>query len=401
MDPYITEELKYFSKPFFASVGALLVFIALTGYVFYDFINAFIGTIIYPLTAAFVVFVGLIFLVHKTQDLNTWNIRYMIAAIFSLFMITFLQIFDWHTATTHTPFQRPIGHNILHLADFFIPIMILSVYFHFESISRATYNPTMMLLLGFLILPYLPLTILTIFFHNVEANTLLYDFLPFFSIATLIIVIFSIRVILRLYLSSVDRQIKRSSVLMIIGLFYLSFSFVTQIITPDIIDFGLFSANIFQLMILMLGVMFLTISYITHPIFLYASPYKIYSMIVYDERGDLIWSKNFEIESEADPSIIQLEVNVMSTIQLLLKQVSGFSGNIKQIEFFQQGRVVIEKIGSYTFLIITKGVSRQFHVALSQFVKLQLKTVQELTRLTTESLESGLSLYFPYVYMYN
>ena len=401
MDQYIVEELKYFSKLFFIAVGALLVFIILTGYIFYDFINQLLDTILYPLTAALVVLVGLVFLVYKTRDLNTWNIRYMFSAIFSLFMITFLQIFDWHTATSHTPFQRPIGHNILHLADFFIPIMILSVYLHFESISRATYNPTMMILLGLLIFPYLPLTILTIFFHNEQANVLLYDFLPFFSIATVIIVIFSIRVILRLYLSSVDRQIKRSSVLMIIGLFYLVFSFVTQIITPDTIDFGLFSANIFQLMILMLGAMLLTISYITHPIFLFASPYKIYSMIVYDAQGELIWSKNFEIESETDPSIIQLEVDVMSTIQLLLKQVSGFSGNIRQIEFSQQGRVVIEQIGSYTFLIITKGVSRQFYVALSQFVNFQTKRINHSIKLTDEALDIGLRLYFPYVYMYN
>lgn len=347
----------------FATMG-VLGYIIITGFIFESAMSALTLTIAYPIIATLTsVFFSTILFVRAKQY-NVRGMRYMLIFGFSLFMFNLLQVFRWDVAHGDTPFKRPLGNEILNLADIFITIAIFSLYLHFESIENDRFHPIYGSLVALTIFPLMAINFVVILTQNEDLNLIIEYFLLPFSVAVIFIIIYGIRIILRIYLFTEQDVIKKGTMAMMISIIYMGIAFTTQTLTSDIINFGLFEAEIHQLWLFALATSMLSYAYIVNPYFLYSFPFNISEIIIYDHDGIPLWDYKFSETHDHKP--LPIKSSALSAIGGLLKEVSGFSGSMTNIQF-TDGSMLITVTARYTLCLITEKNSRLISWAFKGF----------------------------------
>ncbi|MFV2015244.1 MAG: hypothetical protein ACC656_07450 [Candidatus Heimdallarchaeota archaeon] len=345
---------NYFLVVVVAILG-ILGYVIITGYIFGDFISTLSFTKTYPIIATLtsVMFSGVLFI--RAKQNNVRGIRYLLIFGLSLFMFNLLQIFQWDVAHDETPFKRPIGSEILNLADMFIAIAILSLYLHFESIENIKFHPIYASLVALTVFPIIVINLLVIITQNEDINSIIRYLLPWFSFSVIFIIIYRIRIILRIYLFTEQEVIRRGTLVMMTSVIYMGIAFSTQTLTSDVINFGFFEAEIFQLWLFALATSMLSYAYIVNPYFLYAFPFNISEIMVYDNDGIPLW--DYQFSQTHSQGAFPIKSGALTAIGGLLREVSGFSGFITNIEF-TDGHLLITPMEEYTLCLVTEKNSR-------------------------------------------
>ncbi|OLS22031.1 MAG: hypothetical protein HeimC2_30850 [Candidatus Heimdallarchaeota archaeon LC_2] len=333
----------------------ILGYIILTGYIFQDFMNSLTKSEIYPgiATSTTVLFSSVLFI--RAKQNNVRGIRYLLIFGFSLFMFNLLQIFSWDVARVDTPFKRPIGNEILNLADMFLAFAVVSLYLHFESIESVKFHPVYASLVGLSVFPIVVVNLLVILTQNEDLNSTIEYFLPWFSISVIFIVINGIRVTLRIYLFTDNKAIRRGTLSMMTSIIYMAIAFSTQTLTSDNINFGLFEAEIHQLLLFAIATSMLSYAYIVNPYFLYAVPFTVSEIMVYDINGIPLWDYQFSKVHSQKP--LPIKSSALNAIGALLREVSGFSGVMTNIGF-TDGNLLIKHMDTYALCLVTEKNSR-------------------------------------------
>lgn len=351
----IRDDFKnYFLVVVFAILG-IFGYVTITGFIFRDSMSTFTPTKSYPIIATLTsaMFTSVLFI--RAKQNNVRGIRYLLIFGLSLLMFNFLQIFRWDVAHDYTPFKRPIGNEILNLADMFIAIAILSLYLHFESIENTKFHPLYASLVALTVFPIIAINLLVIITQNEDINSIIKYFLPWFSFSVIFIVIYGIRVILRIYLFTEQESIKRGTLAMMSSILYMAIAFSTQTLTSDSINFGFFEAEIHQLWLFALATSMLSYAYIVNPYFLYAFPFNISEVMVYDNDGIPLW--DYQFSQTQSQRALPIKSGALTAIGGLLREVSGFSGFITNIQF-TDGHLLITPMERYTLCLVTEKNSR-------------------------------------------
>jgi len=393
--------LNYFLVIVFAILG-IFSYVIVTGFIFRDYVSSLTLTKTYPIIATLtsVMFSSVLFI--RAKQNNVRGIRYLLIFGFSLFMFNFLQIFRWEVAHDYTPFKRPIGNEILNFADMFIAIAILSLYLHFESIENNNFHPFYASLVALTVFPIIVINLLVILTQNDNINSIIKYFLPWFSFSVIFITIYGIRVILRIYLFTEQESIKRGTLAMMTSIIYMAISFSTQTLTSDLVNFGFFEAEIFQLWLFALATSMLSYAYIVNPYFLYAVPFNISEIMVYDHDGIPLWDYQFSQTQSQKP--LPIKSGALTAIGGLLREVSGFSGFITNIQF-TDGHLLITPMERYTLCLVTEKKSRLITWAFRGFSKemdplivkyLQKTLRQDFSKEDEKEAKILIARYFPF-----
>jgi hypothetical protein len=375
-------DLRNYMLVILIAIFGILGYVILTGYLFRDFMISFTKSEIYPSIATLttVIFSGVLFI--RAKQNNVRGIRYLLIFGLSIFMFNLLQIFRWNVAHENTPFKRPLGNEILNIADMFICIAILALYLHFESIESEKLHPLYASLVGLSIFPILIVNLLVVFTQNDDLNSTIKYFLPWFSISVIFIIIFGIRVILRIYMFTDQKAVQRGTLSMMTSIIYMAIAFSSQTLTSDIIDFGLFEAEIFQLWLFAFATSMLSYSYIVNPYFLYAFPFTVSEIMVYDNDGIPPWDYQFSAISSEKP--LPIKSSALNAIGGLLRELSGFTGVMTSIQF-TDGILLITPMNRYAVCLVTeknsrlitwafKGLSRELNPVIEKYLA---KTLRE------------------------
>ncbi len=384
------------------AILGIFSYVIITGYFFQDFMTSLTKSEIYPTLATLttVLFSGVLFL--RAKQNNVHGIRYLLIFGISLFMFNFLQIFRWDVAHDDTPFKRPLGNEILNLADMFLAFALLSLYLHFESIERIKLHPLYASLVGLSVFPIITVNLLVIITQNEDLNTVIKYFLPWFTISVIFIIIFGIRVILRIYLFTNQKAIRRGTLSMMTSIIYMGIAFSTQTLTSDFINFGLFEAEIHQLLLFAIATSMLSYAYIVNPYFLYAFPFTISEIMVYDTNGIPLWDYQFSQTSTQKP--LPIKSSALNAIGGLLRELSGFSGVMTNIEF-TDGILLITPMPNYALCLVAeknsrfiswafKGFSSEINPLIQKYLDKPMR--QEFSREDIKLAKNLITKYFPF-----
>ncbi|MDH5401978.1 MAG: hypothetical protein OEY49_05770, partial [Candidatus Heimdallarchaeota archaeon] len=307
---------------------------------------------------------------------------------FSLVVYTSVQVIEWQTSRLYPPFQRPIDNFLLNTIDIIVVLLILCFYLHFTYMENESINIRMLLLLGFTLLPMFILLVLLLIKQEKFILDVALLILPLFSISVLITVYYAMKITIDIYFIHRNKRIKRDSLLLIIGYFYMCFSLISQTISSD--KFVLFSINIeiYQLLLFVLGIILLIYVIYTNPAILYAIPYPIYEILVYDS-DKLIWTSDTITKTKVDESQHGLRIKALNSTKMMLQEITGFTGRIEKI-IFDKGIMIINSSETITVVVITQKSSNLLMSCLNQFSK-------EITSNTTvDEFEAKTKHYFPY-----
>lgn len=372
----------------------ILIFTILTGYILIDFMNGFAGTLWYPIISSLASLIFLIALFQRAKTININSVKYLLNVAFCLFIFNCLQLFHWEIAEVYPPFQRPLGYPMLNFGDLMIVIIALSLFYHFASIDMEYVRVRVMILLGLLTSPTIVLSLILIIYPNDNINKAIYQVLPLLALAVLGIVMYGVKVMVRIYFNSSDDTSRNGSLLMIISLFYMSIAFSTQIITDDLVDFIFFKAEIFQLLMLAIATGMLGYAYIKNPHFLFAIPFQVYELIIYDMEGTVIWSHNFDGKQSVN---LEERSKGLNTIAMVLREISGLNGYIKQIKL-SDGDLIIRNHTFFSIALISELVSPQLSRAVTNFTNEFASIYVHGTRPEELELIHITRKYFPYLF---
>lgn len=188
--------------------------------------------------------------------------------------------------------------------------------------------------------------------------------LPWFSLGVIFTIIYDIRVMLRIYLLTEEQSVRRGTIVMMASLLYMAIAFSTQTITSDTINFGLFEAEIFQLLLFALATSMLSYAYIINPFFMYAVPFTVHEVLVYDVNGIPIW--DYQFSHQFSDKEFTIKTSALNAIGGLLREISGFSGRLTSIQF-TDGTLLINPMENFAVCLVTERSSRQISWAFQAF----------------------------------
>lgn len=359
-----TKDLRNYATAFILANLGFLAYVVITGYIFRDFMLTFIDTEIYPAFAALTSFLFTAILFIRAKQNNIRGIRFLLIFGISIAMFNFLQIFAWDVAFLYSPFKRPIDNQLLNFADMFIVIAILAIYLHFESLERDKFKTLNVMIIGITAFPLLIVNFLVMITQNEGLNESIKYYLPWFSLGVIFTIIYGIRVMLRIYLLSEEDSVKRGTIVMMASLLYMAIAFSTQTITSDTINFGLFEAEIFQLLLFALATSMLSYAYIINPFFMYAVPFTVHEVLVYDVNGIPIW--DYQFSHQFSDKEFTIKSSALNAIGGLLREISGFSGQLTSIQF-TDGTLLINPMENLAVCLVTERNSRQISWAFQAF----------------------------------
>ena len=224
----------------------------------------------------------------------------------------------------------------------------------------------MIVIISLFAVPYFILSYLVITYGNVSANILLHDLLPFFAITVLLITIYGINTMIRIYFISTSHENKINSLLVISGLYLMVFSFTSQVITKDSMNFGFFSAEIFQLAILSISVLIIAGVYLRSPQFLYVTTSKIHQFYILDVNTNIVWSYQPWPPKYFQDDLLTMS-RVLVTSSSLLGEITGKEDSVREIKFSNTGRIIIEKSNNYSLIFVIEHHSRYINSAILRF----------------------------------
>lgn len=395
-------DLRNYLLVILIAILGIFGYVIVTGYIFHDFMKPFTESEIYPAIATLtsVLFSAVLFV--RAKQNNVRGIRYLLIFGLSLFMFNLLQTLSWDVAHDNTPFERPIGNEILNIADIFICIALLSIYLHFESIESVKLHPLYASLVALSIFPIVIVNILVVFTQNDELNSAMIFFLPWFSLSVIFIIIFGVRVTLRIYLFTDQKKVQRGTLSMMTSIIYMGLAFSTQNLTADTIDFGFFEAEIFQLWLFAFATSMLSYSYIVNPYFLYSLPFTVSEIMVYDTNGIPLWDYQFSQTTSQKP--LPIKSSALNAIGGLLREVSGFGGMMTNIQF-TDGILLIIPMDRYALCLVSeknsrvvswafKGFSKEINPLIQKYLDKPLR--QEFSNDDLAFAKSLITKYFPF-----
>ena len=246
-----------------------------------------IDSVIYPIIATLItlIFTIVLLLRTKTKGIDFNQLRYIFLFSISMILFNFLQVFDWTTAFENTPFNRPMGHKTLNIADEFICLAAIFFYLHFEGLVSIYPRMRRFVPMMLLFIPITVLNFLQILFPNENVNETISKLAILLAFGILFAVLLTIWALSRIYVIHAAKRTRFSAIIMGSSILNLGIAFASQKLIPDDINFQMFTANIYQLLLFAIAVSLLGVGYMFDPHLVYTNPFELQTVIVYDEAG--------------------------------------------------------------------------------------------------------------------
>lgn len=376
------------------SILGILLFISITGNIFHDQVVKIKFSLWYPILATFTATLFFIVLYIRAKTVDIRRLMYLLIFSFLLILFNLFQLLDWETAVNNPPFNRPLNHPLLNIADLFIPLLLLSLYFYFSSIAKRRIKPWILSLLGLSIFPMIILNILVIVGQDKSVNDTIFMLVPLLGIALIFIALYGLRIMTRIYFNTKDKKVKSGALVMMTSYLLLTLAFTTQILTGDSVNFGFFEAEIFQLLLFIIGTAMLSYTYIRNPHLLYPIPFDVYELMIYDSSGEPILYHSFASNSGGNQQM-ELRSKGLHALGNILREISGFRGRVKGVQL-TDGCLIIESNSEYSVCLITEVRSPQIIGATRNFFSEFTSKYTDNIEINKEEIIACIQRYFPY-----
>ncbi|MHA1910959.1 MAG: hypothetical protein ACTSYA_04600 [Candidatus Kariarchaeaceae archaeon] len=349
-----------------------IVYLLFTGIIFFSAFDTFRKTSFYPFTSFLIMVIFLITLSYKTLKYEIYYSHFLI--MFAIFgsIFFFLQTIEWSNALDNGLFNRG-GNRLLALSDFFLVLISLTFYLHYDQINSGRLRGIGYAIVGAGIVPMLVISFGLVFANNTTDYQTMAKFLyNIFGLSVGIISIYAIYVASKMIYLSHNPKTVTPSIIQLIGTLWIFLNFalaaafgdkeLTLTIFGNEVPFRVFDVPHYAI-----GAMILLSAYSFYPRFIYTLPFEANELIIVNNMNGMpIYYHSLSERSSSNIEGSMLKSGAILGISSITKEVLGHDTSLELIKL-KTKILRVSQVNDLLFCIIAQRSSRVLESSLIKF----------------------------------